>query len=294
MLLEPRIQYTAPQKLINRLPSAFKPMEPSEEITNWGTEIRIGNSLIKELDLYRAITAYKRALALLPLARKDLKSHIEYNIVLCYFLGNRYGDAIEYYESHSLSEVELSFPALENLLIILYASYHFIGMEDKACAALMLLEKHYPETAKNVLLGTAVREGKFGEIELYAESHPQKEALNGWLQRYHCEALSVRKAQTLNALFPGLGYYYVGQTQSALTSFVLNALFTAAAWQLYDRGHIALGTIVASLEAGWYLGGINGAGLAAKEYNERLYEEYGKEALYELKLFPALQFRCIF
>ncbi len=294
MLLEPRIHYTAPQKLTQRLPSAFEPLEPLEEITDWGREIRIGNSFTRELDLYRAITAYKRALALLPLARIDLKSHIEYNIVLCYFLGNRYGDAIEYYESHSLSEVEISFPALENLLIILYESYHQIGIEDKACAALMLLEKYYPETAKNLLLGTAVREGKFLDIGVYAENHPQKEALMSWMQRYQCEALSVRKAQTLNALLPGMGYYYVGQPQSAITSFVLNALFTAAAWQLYEKNHIALGTIVASLEAGWYLGGINGAGLAAKEYNEKLYGEYGKEAMYELNLFPALQFKCVF
>ena len=42
---------------------------------------------------------------------------------------------------------------------------------------------------------------------------------------------------------------------------------------------LVAGIFTASLEAGWYLGGINGAGLSAKIYNDRLYSELGKEAL---------------
>jgi len=43
-----------------------------------------------------------------------------------------------------------------------------------------------------------------------------------------------------------------------------------------------------SFEAGWYFGGIYGAGEEAKYYNERVYEKEANALLNEKKLFPVL------
>ena len=46
--------------------------------------------------------------------------------------------------------------------------------------------------------------------------------------------------------------------------------------------------LFASAEFGWYVGGINGAGLAAKEYNEFIYNDLAKNYLLSTKGFPVL------
>ncbi len=115
-----------------------------------------------------------------------------------------------------------------------------------------------------------------------------------FFSEYCCKAKSVKKAQMLNAILPGAGYYYVGQKKSALTSFIINTLFTAAAYQLFDKGYFAGGLIVSSLELGWYLGGINGAGLEAKEYNQSIYNTMAKDTMAQNRLFPVLMFETTF
>ena len=45
---------------------------------------------------------------------------------------------------------------------------------------------------------------------------------------------------------------------------------------------------------GWYFGGINGAGLAAQEYNERVYERLARDTMIENKLFPILMLEKAF
>lgn len=79
-----------------------------------------------------------------------------------------------------------------------------------------------------------------------------------------------------------------------MTSFIINALFAAATYQLIDRGYVAAGIIVGSLEMGWYIGGINGAGLEAKEYNQSLYNTCAKEVMIRNQLFPVLMFETTF
>jgi hypothetical protein len=137
-------------------------------------------------------------------------------------------------------------------------------------------------------LGTAIIEVNLPSLSDATEWHPIGDELQEFLIEYSCNKKSVSKAQTLNAILPGAGYYYVGQKKSGLTSFIINALFIAATYQLFDHGYIAAGIITGSLECGWYFGGINGAGLAAKEYNEQLYQSLGKEFMIQNRLFPIL------
>lgn len=286
-LLEPAICLIPQKCMVDKLPSAFEPLTVEELEQDWGKELQIGDSFARDFDLYRAITAYRRAEILIPKNLIERKKQIQYDIILCYYLGNKYRDVIDTFENSLLMNAGPKFPAFDNLLMILYDSYEKEGICNKATIILELINKHSPETAEDLNLGTMITRGAIVEMECFETGHLL-------MQEYANQALSVRKAQFLNAVLPGAGYYYVGQEKAALTSFIINALFIAASYQLYHRGYIAGGIIVTSLELGWYFGGINGAGLAAKEYNEQLYNILGKETMTCKRLFPILTFEHSF
>lgn len=293
-VLQPCIVYTPPEKFLQKMKSPFPPLNEEERQSTWGTEVIVGDNFARKLDLYRAITCYKRGEVLLPPNNIERLREIQYKILCCYFLGRQFGSAVEIFEFGALREAPQSFPALRSLLIMLYEAYRQIGMNDKAVQILTYLDNIDPEAARRLQLGAAITEGQIDCAEIFAEEVPEHEEITFRLESYRSEALSIKKAQTLNALLPGAGYYYVGQKSTAFTSFTINALFSIAAWQLFRDNQIALGIIVTSLESGWYLGGINGAGLAAKKYNEDLYNKQAKEIMLDYRLFPALQFTYAF
>ncbi|MBA3957474.1 MAG: tetratricopeptide repeat protein [Parachlamydiaceae bacterium] len=290
--LEPQICYEPPLQLIETLPTSFPVLTTPDYRYDWAKELLMGNVFAHEQDYYRAITCYKRALILLPKKEEQRRQQIEYDIVLSYYLGKKYLDTINTFEASSLVQASSAFPAYRELLIMLYDAYKQVGSESaeaKACQILNLLQTLEPETAAQEQLSQAVIEADF--TYMYSqESLPLANMLLG----YETQAKSVQKARTLNALLPGAGYLYVGQKQAALTSFIINGLFIAAAYHFFSHKNIAAGAIVSSLEFGWYFGGINGAGLAATEYNERLYECAAKDFLINQKLFPVLLFQHAF
>lgn len=294
--IEPQILYYPPERVIKDLPPCFEPLNAEEKQTDWGKEILIGNSFARELDFYRAITSYKRALVLMPANFANMRAEVNFNILLSYYLGNKYQEVIETFEFSELNKVPKTFPALRSMLIILYEAYLKVEDPSRAAAMLKLLEQCDPEAAGNLALYTAIKKVDFCAIEERLAQNKESDGpdLDEWLQNYHRERKSPQKAQLLNAALPGAGYYYVGQKKSALTSFLINTLFIAATYEFAHRGYVAAAVITGSLEAGWYFGGINGAGLAARSYNEQLYSSTGKEFMIKHRLFPVLMFQCAF
>lgn len=293
-IIEPKIVYTPQKHVISTLPSAFEPLSPEERNQDWGRELIIARTFASELDLYRAITSYKRALILLPPGCNARRLEIEYGIILSYYLGRKYSEVIETFETSTEKNIPSTFPVFDDLLAILYDSYQHVGQHAKACQILTMIEARHPTKAYALQMSEAISKGDITLINELAAKDPSYEDVYFFLNSYHKEAKSVRKAQTLNAILPGAGYYYVGQKKTALTSFLINTLFIAAAYQFFHNGYVAAGVITTSLEAGWYFGGINGAGLAAKEYNERLYENSAKEYLSRNCLFPVLMLQKTF
>jgi tetratricopeptide (TPR) repeat protein len=287
-LLEPDIRYFPQQNLVEQLCPAFEPLSPEELSQDWGKELYLGLVFAREMDLYRALTCFKRALLLTPREIAERRLQIEYNIVFCYYLGHKYLEAIDAFEAGDLINAPEGFPAFQDLLVILYDSYLQLDRPEKAYRLLCLLSAYDTTTASNLTLEKAICEGNIISIPAIAESLTAEKNVSAFLTDYHMRAKSVSRAQTLNAILPGAGFYYVGQTKSALTSFVINALFIAAAYQFFERGYIPAGVLTTSFEMGWYFGGINGAGLAAKEYNEQLYNALGKEMMIQNRLFPIL------
>ena len=55
---------------------------------------------------------------------------------------------------------------------------------------------------------------------------------------------------------PGLGYLYDGYPQTALSAFIVNALFFWGTYEAFDHGNEAVGVILGFFGFGWYVGNI--------------------------------------
>ena len=285
--IDPRVSYTLQDQHFQALSGAFPLLTKEERATDWGKEYLIGRVFANELDLYRAISTFKRA-AILIEENKERKLEIQYDILLCYFLAKRYDEVIEAFEKSDLAHVDKSFYAYHDLLLILYESYRETEEMEKEAKIIELLEKSFPLTHEELKLSRAIREGDLLLIADFASDFRGPSYLGNLIDCYGMNKKSVAKAQLFNALLPGAGYLYIGQKKSALTAFLLNGLFIAAATQFFLHKHFAAGIITAGFETGWYFGGIYGAGEEAKYYNERLYERAASTVLNQQKLFPAL------
>jgi len=279
--LEPKISYSLKEDYIKSLKSPFKPLNLEEKTQDWAKEYIIAKRFAEELDLYRAITNFKRAEILIE-DNEYRKQEIQYNIVLCYYLAQKYLDLIDFFEKSSLCYVDKSFPAFEDLLVILYESYHELKNQEKTKKTLEILQEYYPETEKKITLSTSLINA---DINTLSKNYKHLTYVNDILKTYSKEKKSIHKAQFLNALIPGAGYLYIGQKKTALTAFLLNGLFIYASYEFFNQGWKAAGIITASFEAGWYFGGIYGAGEEANFYNERLFENLATPVLKKQKLF---------
>lgn len=291
--IEPHITSPSPLTQLHRCESSFPPLTKKEKKEPWGQELIIGESFARDGDFYRAITAFRRAEILSP-SSSDRKLQITYDIVLSYYLAGKYQECINTFEGSDLSTVESGFPAFNTLVLILYDAYLKMKQQEKAEALFELIRRGSSECGEDSALYQSFQTGNVEKTDALIKSHRCHESMEKDFAVYHQCAKSPTKARVLNALLPGMGYYYVGQKKSALTSFVINALFTAAAYQFFARGYPAAGAITASLEAGWYFGGINGAGIEAKEYNTRLFEETGRNILGDYRCFPVLMIESCF
>lgn len=290
--IEPQVNYTVEDRHLKSLPPAFPPLSEREKESRWGSEYLIAKHFAKELDLYRAITGYKRALILLGDAASPRYSEIEYDILLSYYLGKRYSDALYFYHHSTLPSQDQRFKGYHDMLVILYECYLKEGNEQQAGTTFYQIMRHYPETAEKLKVSTALT---VGDIDyLHTSSLARDPHISGMLTQFEAHKKSVYKAQLLNAMVPGAGYWYVGQKQSALTAALLNGLFIYATYTFFDRGLTAAAIITLSFEAGWYFGGIYGAGEAAKLYNERLYERLAYPYLNKKHLFPVLMLKKSF
>lgn len=290
--LEPHIVCTPPSNL-TRLPSAFSELSEEESKQEWAKELMIGDAFAREGDFYRAITAYKRAL-FFQHEYNQRRLQIEYDIILCYYLGNKYCEAIAAFERSCLTSVSPSFPAFNQLLLMVYDCYLHEENEEKAASILETIQKFSPETGADLSIYENLMQGRVEEVQAEVEQHPCFEAIQPELNNYYFYSKSPRKARLLNAFLPGAGYYYVGQSKTAVTAFLINALFILASYECFKNGYPAAGIITASLESGWYFGGINGAGIAAQEYNDRLYDDMSRKILNQHCFFPVLMFETSF
>ena len=292
--IEPKISYVVQDRYLKMLPSPFTPLSLSEREHAWGKEYQIGIAFARQVDLYQAITAFKRAEILVPDGHQERKLEMQYEIFLCYYIGKKYQEAIDYFDQSQLRGIDEHFPAYHDLLVILYDCYEQLGKCANAEQILDHMKTAFPTTEKKLAISSALTSGNIYTIEQLSMQYPSDSYLQYILNSYDAQKKSVGKAQALNALLPGAGYLYLGQTQSAITAFLLNGLFITASCIFFIDGNIPAGVIFTSFEAGWYFGGIYGGGEEAKFYNERTYEKIATPVMNQEHLFPILTLKYAF
>jgi hypothetical protein len=291
--IEPKIDCSVQDKYLLQLPSPFAPLSDEERKQEWAREYRIAMGFAHELDLYQAITSFKRAIFLLPKSSKQRQLELQYEVLLCYYIAKKYNEVVDTFDASGLHFVVGQFAASHDLLVILFDSYTKINETEKAQQVFNYLQVHYPETANSLKLSEALSSGNIATLKTLSEQDHYP-FLSPLLDCYAQKKKSVAKAQGFNAVIPGAGYLYVGQKQSAITAFLLNGLFIGATYYFFHKGNIPAGAIFASFEAGWYFGGIYGAGEEAKFYNERKYEECATPIMNQNKLFPIFSLHYAF
>lgn len=288
--IEPQMNYSITNSELKNKTSAFDPLSKEELNQPWAKEMIIAQAFSKECDLYRAVSTYKRAEILIDKDQEDRLRQIEYSIVLCYFLAQKYNDAITTFETSELLHVDKSFPAFCDLLTLLYESYLKTEDHEKATRILELIQKSDSKRENNLALYTAIQDANIPLLSNRDASPVIKNSLD-----YYCtNKKSPATAGALNAILPGAGFLYLGQKRSALTALLLNGLFIGATYQFFHKDYVAAGLITLSFECGWYFGGIYGAQEEAKLYNERLYEGLFCSVLNQNKLFPIFMIKHTF
>lgn len=278
---KPKLNTAVQDRYFKQLPSPFPALSSAERSEDWGKEYQIALGFAHELDLYQAITAFKRAEYLG--APPERKLEIDYDVFLCYYIGGKYNEAVYTFENTGLRTVPSTFPAYRDLLITIYDCYLRTDQNEKADRVLAYIQQLYPETSEKLSVSGTLIKGDIPVLEKSTEPDVQK-----LMAQYNAEKKSIGTAQLLNTFIPGSGYLYLGQTQSAITAFFLNGLFIWATVHFFQHGNTAAGAIFASFEAGWYFGGIYGAAQEARFYNERVYERLATPMMNEKRLFPLL------
>lgn len=291
--LKLKADYTAQD--YDQLTSAFTPLSASELNTSWGQELAFAQHLAQSFDFYRAISSLKKASFLLEDSKAARHQQCEFGVLLCYTLAGEHERARTYFTRSSLPAATPAFPAHKELLQLLEIIYESDPCHGKGYQeVLAIMQSHYPVLEKKTSISRALAKADLQEA-LNLSSDTPFDSVPSLIESCYCPNVkSIRTAQTLNAVLPGAGYLYVGQRQSALTSFLLNAIFIWSTVELFHHNHPGPAIFMLSLESGWYFGGILGAGLAAREYNEALYTQVASPLLQQKRYHPLLMLKRTF
>lgn len=258
----------------------------NRSISPWEIEAILGNRLARELNWSQALWCFQRAALLAP---EDLKTQqfLAFDQLLCRYFANQPQETARLFQTSSLADADSSWTCYTDLLAILADSYGQLAKalhpdwREKREMACRALQRADPEKARRVLLRGLVQDMDIEGLKALGSSDSSAFYLPPLMQVYQRGSRDPRRAGLLNALLPGAGYWYVGQRQTAATAFVLNALFGAAAWRFFQKGYPAAGLLTLSFEFGWYFGGIQGASLAAREFNRARFAPLGNKILRE-------------
>ena len=164
-VVSPKLGYFVHDMYLQKMHSIFPPLTTDEGITDWGKEYQIGLYFAKELDLYQAITAFKRASILIPKHLIQRRREIDYQVINAYYLGGQYTSATTFFDHSLLANIEPTFPAFHDLLVILYDSLENQKEAERAKRMLKTMEKYFPFEKEKLELGGAILSGDIDLIQ---------------------------------------------------------------------------------------------------------------------------------
>lgn len=232
--------------------------------------------LLERKDYYRAATEYLRLYFLS--ADSLLGLSFLKQAGLCHFLGGDYNGYVDFTEQNRQTLQSDKSIRVETDLMLGESYYH--------------LEKYQKAISTIEWIGIGPGEERFDEAQFYiglsyARMYEWETACKSFSQIGHRSELrnlalfladSVRHgatlstrqpwiAGTMSAVIPGSGYLYANRPQTAVASFIVNALII---WSLRDaitQESYGLGSVLGFFGLGWYIGNITGSANAAREYN---------------------------
>ena len=210
--IEPTITYIPPKQWVERTPSAFPPLTLEEKRQEWSKEWFLGIKFAENVDFYRAITCFKQAQFLLNPKNQSRREQLSFCVIESYYLGLKYREAAEEFETGPLFYVSPSFPAYKELLMIVIDSYRQTNQCKKADNFQELLDQYNAELGEKLQLSFSLSEGDFARIETL----PRSEGIDEFLLSYDLQAKSVQKARALNAILPGAGYFIMWDKSTPL------------------------------------------------------------------------------
>ncbi|MGH2639111.1 MAG: hypothetical protein ACRDF4_07520, partial [Rhabdochlamydiaceae bacterium] len=155
-------------------------------------EERIGMGFAKELDLYQAMTAFKRASFLLPASDTTHHTELDYDTLLAYYLGGKYQETIYTFDMTSIRKTTPEFTPYHDLMVMLYDSYSHLNQTEQADDIINYMRTGYPETAQKLFLSKILMKGDVSALEKVAPAHSEIQKL---LSAYHLEKKSTKTAQ---------------------------------------------------------------------------------------------------
>lgn len=176
--MKPKIDFAVQDKYLKHLSPLVNPLSSEELTTAWGKEYQIGVAFAKRLDLYGAITSFKRADILIPESLVQRKAEIQYQVINCYYLGKKYYDVVDSFENSVLANTDRNFIGFHDLLIILVDSYSQIENPERANWILRTMKKFYPRDAKKLELTTAILNADLYEMKQLANTSATKSEID--------------------------------------------------------------------------------------------------------------------
>lgn len=169
-IIKPQLGYCVHDRYLKSLHSVFEPLSKKEKETGWGKEYQIASFFAKELDLYQAITAFKRAAIMIDDSLIERRREIDYQIINCYYLGGKYKEATEFFDHSLLANIEPSFKAFHDLLIVLYDSFSILKNDDRMKTVEIAMQTYYPNTKSKLEMSANLLQGNIEKIHDYAKN----------------------------------------------------------------------------------------------------------------------------
>lgn len=231
-------------------------------------------------DYERANTEYQRLIFYYP--DSSLVSQAQVAVARCYYKVQHYLSAINWGESY-LDKLADTHQGYE-LEYYIGSSYFKLSNYSKAIKYYQLINQTTDEDLREksmILQGLALAsEDKWNDAVTVLKEIPSTSKYITNVNK--CIKLSQDgnllkpknpRMASLLAIIPGLGYFYDGYNQSALSAFIVNVLFMSCTYNAFHQNNTALGVTSGILSFGWYAGNIYGSGITATRKNREMKQE---------------------
>lgn len=257
--------------------------QKTRELTiNAEQQYRFAMGYFNQNQYFKAIAEFERFIYFFPDNPKV--DDAKYHIGIAYYESGRFREAID-----PLSEVAEKSPDQRLRTRALFRlSETFINLANYQSAITLL--DHVAETAKKSVIRDEAhyRAGwvylKLEQIETGRQRFrlisPQNQhlfrvqELEKELSQDHLYSEKNPRLAGFLSILPGAGFAYCERYQDALVAFLLNTGLILAAYESFDSGNEALGSLIAFVGAGFYTGNIYGAVASAHKYNRDFHQRF--------------------